>query len=121
MSNLKIKDKKKEAIKTVNKKIKESFSSLKSNVENGKINIIRSLNGLIHCAYDVHPERLFVSALKNSDSDVLELSVEQYVNIDKLTNNLKEAVRVYLNTGVEPENIDELLKEAKEYSQKKNE
>ena len=39
MSNLKIKDKKKEAIKTVNKKIKENFSSLKSNVENGKIKV----------------------------------------------------------------------------------
>lgn len=119
MSNLKIKDKKREAIKAVNKKIKESFSTLKSNVENGKINIVRSLNGMIHCIYDVHPQRLFICALKSADTT--DLSVEQYVNLSILPENLREVVRIYINTGNEPENMEELLKEASEYLQKRDE
>ena len=118
MSKMRIKDKKNEAVKNLNKKLKESFATIKDNINNGKLCVVRSLNGIIHCMFDTHPEVMFVAALKDEESSEAHVSVESYVNMGALPENLRGIIRNYIQNRELPENLDELLKEAEEYSKK---
>lgn len=87
MSRVKIKNH--DAIKAVNKKIKEAFSELKHSVASGKINPIKSLTGLIHCSYDEHVPFVFISAL-NPEGSNSAIGIEPYVRVSALSASLQE-------------------------------
>lgn len=86
MSQKKIK--KYDQLKEINKKIKESFNNIKDSISSGKINPVRSLSSLIHCAYDEHPKVVMISAL--SPGNKLGFEIVPYVCFNSLSENVKK-------------------------------
>lgn len=129
MSNLKIKDKKREQTKALNKKIKESFSQLKDVMDSGKLSVIRSLNGVIFCSYDTHPDVMFVAAQAKNEEIVdgqtvpqelstgINMRVEEYVNLDAMPKELSNIVREYVRAREKPEDLEEILVKAKKFDE----
>lgn len=87
MSSVKIRSKELEARKNVRKKIKESFSNIKDSINSGRINIVRTLSGLIHCQYDEHPPIVYISAPSDKTED--GYAVERYLKVSDLSQELQ--------------------------------